>query len=146
MNCHCTMGPAQPHQPLLRGDNNFCREQCQAVTPSPAKGLKELCVSPLRWKCVCQERRNYVYALNTLWNSPCCSAIPKTAWMGDGGWGGGGGGLHVFCELLAFWSAGAWGQRCCHDFLIAGLRMAVHSIGLGAWIRSQLSLTANDHY
>lgn len=67
----------------------------------------------------------------------------------DGGWGvgdGGGGGLHVFCELLAFWSAGAWGQRCCHDFLIAGLRMAVHSIGLGAWIRSQLSLTENDHY
>lgn len=73
--------------PLLRGDNYFCREQCQAVTPSPAKELKEPCDSPLRrWKCTRQDCKNYLYALNTLWNSSCCSPIPKTPWMGSGGW------------------------------------------------------------
>lgn len=39
------MGPAQPHQHLLKADNYFYREHCQAVTPSPAKELKELRVS-----------------------------------------------------------------------------------------------------
>lgn len=54
--------------------------------------------------------------------------------------------LHTFCELLAFWSTEAQGQRFCHDFLIAELRMAVSSMALGAWISGKLSITANDHY
>lgn len=138
MNCHRTMGPAQPHQPLLRGDN-FCREQCQAVTPSPAKELKELCVSPLRrQKYTCQDGKNYVYALNMLRNRSCCNAIPKTLWMGGVGW-------DCVCSVNSLhFEAQELGGR--GAVMTCSLQSSVWLYALWDWVHGQPSLTANDHY
>lgn len=121
MNCHPKIGPAQLHQPTLRGDNQFCRGQCQAVTPSPAKDMKESCASPLkRQKFIKIAKITYICYINTLRNQ---NKYPNKFGFRVA--------LHVFWEFSAFWSTEAWGQRCCHEFLFAELRMAAPSMGMG---------------